>query len=165
MKRLAFACAVLLAAVAIAGQAARDSHGNIPSFPATAYGVTLAGATGCRCTARIDGGVADTIGSLGFASSGWKIIPYYYDDALGTWVESASGLHCSPAARADAGLIRQVVCPDMEPLAAFGRVACVKWGAAGFDAGSGADLINDGGIGQLPKFRTECWGPSMSSTP
>lgn len=169
MKKLLFSAAVLFAAVALAGRVAKDTNGQPPnpsgSGPlAATLGVKLEGAVGCRCSIRLDAGDDPNAGVDGFAASGWRMVPYYYDDALG-WVESASSLHMQPNARLDGGRIRQFVFPDLEPLASFGRISCVTYGPVGYDGGSGRDLRNDGGNGALPLVRTECWGPSMSSTP
>lgn len=159
MKRILVALGLTVAVVAYAGNSFKDTLGNRPVT--TLDGVTLGNAVGCRCTARIDAGTT-TIGTQGFASSGWKIVPWYYDATLAAWVESQSSLHCTPEARLDAGVIRQIVCPDYTPSARFGRLSCAKYGPAGADAGTGADWIADGGVGPQPVFRTECWGPALT---
>lgn len=169
MKRLAFVGVVLAAAYALAGTVGRDTNGEPPSdlgpsANAATKGVTLNGAIGCRCSIRLDAGDDPNAGVDGIAASGWRMVPYYYNDSLG-WVEPLTALHQLPNARLDGGRIRKMVFPDLEPLASFGRISCVTYGPVGYDGGSGRDLRNDGGNGDLPKVRTECWGPSMSSTP
>lgn len=163
--RLLFAAAVLVGALALAGTQRKDSNGVPPSplgpsAQAERLGVPMEGAVGCRCSIRLDAGV-DAVGSEGLSASG-KLVPWYYDPWIG-WVESKSSLHCSLSAKVDGGTIRQFVCPDMEPLAAFGRLACAKFNVFGVDGGTGADLISDAGAGPAPVVQTSCWGPGLSS--
>jgi hypothetical protein len=71
---------------------------------------------------------------------------------------------CPVSAKLDGGKILEFVCPDFEPLARYGRLACSGYGIVGADAGTGAALKTDGGSRDAV-VRTECWGPNMSSTP
>lgn len=165
MKRLVFVAAVLAAALAVGATRAKDSTGAEPgilgpSVQASSLGVSLDSVVGCRMSVRVDAGLADVIGSKGFAASGWKLVPWFYDGSNG-WVEGNSSLHCDVEARADGGVIRQFICPDLIPAARFGNISLAKVGVMGFDGGTGADWIADGGIGPLPKYRIECWGPTV----
>lgn len=166
MRKALFAGALAVAAVAFAGQAGRDGTVSSPSnsVPATSVGVTLNGAVGCRCSIRVPDAGSNVIGADGLAAAGY-IVPWYKDDSLPVWVESVSAQHCAIAAKLDAGRIRFQVCPDLVPAARFGRVYCSGYGITGYDGGSGQDWIADGGVGPAVVVRTECWGPSMSSTP
>ena len=168
MKNIIFGTAVLFAAVAIAGQVGRDGTVSSPSnsVPATSVGVTLNGAIGCRCSIRVPDAGTNVIGADGLAATGY-IVPWYKDDSLPVWTQAARGvaLSCPIQAKLDGGIIRQYVCPDFEPLASFGRIYCGGYGILGYDGGSGQDWIADGGVGPAVVVRTECWGPSMSSTP
>jgi hypothetical protein len=151
----------LLALAAYAGRQGKDAAvGAAPS--ASTDGVPLDNVVGCRCSIRVDAGT-DAVGSNGFASTGWKLYPWYYDEKLAIWSQANSSLHCSAEARLDGGLIRAFVCPDIVPTARFGRIACSSWGITGYDGGSGADLISDAGVGPQPKVRTECWGPAVTN--
>ena len=155
---------MLLAAYALAGQQGVDyTPGIAPTISSSStLGVSLAGAVGCRCSIRVDAGT-NAIGSDGFNATGY-LVPFYYDPS-NYWVEGQSSLHCAMAAKLDGGRIRQQVCPDIPVAARFGRVLCTGYGIKGYDAGTGADLIADSGVGPQPVVRTECWGPTLSSTP
>jgi hypothetical protein len=159
MKRL-LAVALVVCGVAWAGNAAKDVA--VGAAPVSSLdGVTLGNAVGCRCSIRVDAGTAAaTIGSRGFAPSGWSLYAWYYDSTLG-WVEGNSDLRCAAEARLDAGNIRAFVCPDIVPAARFGRLACASFGPTGHDGGTGADMYTDAGAGPQPRVRTECWGPNL----
>lgn len=157
MRKLS-AVLVVLAFAAYAGNAAKEvAVGAAPST--TQDGVTLVNAIGCRCSIHVDAGTGN-VNRKGFAPSGWSLYPWYYDSANG-WTEGASSLRCSPNARLDGGVITAFACPDLEPLASFGRLACSSFGPTGHDGGTGADALTDAGTGPQPVVRTECWGPSL----
>lgn len=157
MRAFAFA-ALVLAGVALAGNAVKEVA--VGAAPVTSQdGVTLGNAIGCRCSIHVDAGTGN-VNRKGLAASGWYIYPWYYDLATG-WTEASSSLRCQPNARLDGGLIFSFACPDMEPLARFGRLACSSFGPTGYDGGTGADSLSDAGTGPQPVVRTECWGPQV----
>lgn len=163
MKRLGLVSLVLLAAVAFAGSqhASYPANAGGPAESASAsLGVDLGYKTGCRCILYVDAGT-DWTGHDGFDDTGY-VVPYFYEPKS-LWVESASSLHCSVAAKLDGGKIRQVVCPDIPVAARTGRILCTGYGIKGADGGTGADLISDAGIGPAPVVRTQCWGANASN--
>jgi hypothetical protein len=175
VKRLGFVAATLLAALALGATRAKDFNGNPPallgpSVQAESLGIRLNDAVGCRMSVRVDAGeIGQGIkGADGLAQTGLTIMPWYYDATLG-WVEGDSSLRCNVAARPDAGIIRNFVCPDIVPAARFGSIMVSKLGnPARIDAGTGADWITDAGTGVAtpvpgpqPLYRVECWGPNV----
>lgn len=131
--------AVLFAVVAWAGTRAKESASAPPS--AATDGVNLSAVTGCRASIKLDAG---TIGT------GGKIIISYYDAVLG-WVESDSSIHCTVVATTNDGGTRQgYVCPDLQPIAQFGRIGAHAYGV----------LAIDGGPGDI-RTRLECFGPEL----
>lgn len=115
--------ALLLAAFAFAGSRARESGSAPPT--ATTDGVSMVVATGCRVSVRVDAG----------SLTAGTIIVSYYDPVLG-WVESASTMHCVVAAtRLDGGVRTTYVCPDIQPVASFGRIAAHSYGITQDDGG------------------------------
>ncbi len=132
---------VLIAVAAVAafawgGSSSKESASTPPS--ASTDGLSLSEATSCRVSVRVDAGTI-TAG---------KIVVSYYDSTLG-WVESDSTLHCSVVAtRNDGGTRMAYVCPDLQVLAGFGRVAAHSYGVT----------QNDGGP---VKTRLQCYGPTL----
>lgn len=140
MRKIFFAVTAILALGAYAGTRAKESMGTtIPS--ASTDGVSLSEVTGCRISVLLDAGTLGTGGTL---------VMNYYDPVLG-WVESASSINCTVTATTiDGGTRRAYVCPDIEPLALYGRVAAYAYGVTAVDGGAG-DL----------RVRTECFGPNL----
>jgi hypothetical protein len=154
------------AALLVAAAPSRDDTGSPPAqglAPATSYGVTLEGAVGCKCSIRIDGGIANQIGNDGFNAAGY-LVPYLWDEK-NLWTEGNSALRCAIEAKIDGGAIYNQVCPDIPVAARTGRILCTKYGITGKDGGTGAPLLSDAGPGPQPSVLTQCWGPSMSSVP
>lgn len=149
MRRLFPLFIALVAFVAVAGSRAKESDGTVPS--ASTDGVSIADSVGCRASVHVDGGNVNT---------GAKLIYHYYD-AVTLWNESASTLACTVTARADAGTRVSYVCPDLEPLARFGRVGVSLYGMVGIDGGTPNGVGADGGQNLTPVARIECWGPSI----
>lgn len=134
MKRFTFAVVALFALVAWAGTRAKESAAAPPS--ASTDGVALSEVTGCRASVYNDGGTINT---------GGTILLSYYDSAVG-WIESDSSLRCTVTATiADGGTRAGYVCPDIQPLGQFGRIAAHSYGI----------VWSDGGV---PKTRLECFG-------
>lgn len=150
MHRIGLLAVGLIAFIAVAGTRAKDSAGAAPT--ATTDGVGMGDAVGCRASIRVDGG-----GTIG---TGTKLVYHYYDPVL-LWSESTSALTCTVTARADGGTRSAYVCPDLEPLARFGRVAVSNFGLIGSDGGTGFGLGTDGGYNVAPVTRIECWGSSI----
>lgn len=152
MRRWLVGCAVVVcAAVAWAGSRASDSAGAQPS--AATDGVSLHRAQGCRMSVRVyDGGTLN----------GGKLLAWYYDSVLG-WVRASTALDCTLEANKlpDAGAPAAQVCPDLEPLAQFGRLGAQSSALVGADGGTPNGLGSDGGRNQAPVVRVECWGPEL----
>lgn len=135
--RLFAIAAVVTCLVAFAGTRAKESAAQAPT--ATTDGVSLSEVTGCRASVRVDAGTLAT---------GGKILISYYDPVLG-WVQSDSSLHCTVAATSDDGGTRtSYVCPDMQPLAQYGRIAAQSTG-----------VTSSGGA--AVKTRIECFGATL----
>lgn len=128
---------VLLTLAAFAGTRAKESRAAPPS--ASTDGVALSETTGCRASLYEDGGTINT---------GGKILFLYYDAVVG-WVQSDSTIQCTVSAtQADGGTRTGYVCPDLQPLATYGRIAAQSYGV----------IWSDGGV---PKVRIECFGPTL----
>lgn len=151
MKRLLISGAVLLAWLAWAGSRANESTGAVPSLATD--GVSLNDSEGCRLSVReADGGTLN----------GGTLAVWYYDARLG-WVRSASALDCVLESNklADGGAPSAQVCPDLQPLARFGRLGVEARGLVGLDGGSPNGLGVDGGANVAPVLRVECWGRAI----
>lgn len=138
MKNAALFLISMVTVAALAGTRARDSNGAAPTD--AGEGVALADSVGCRVSARqTDGG---TIG-------GGKMLVHYYD-AVNGWTESAQAVHCTVTALTDGGSRSVYVCPDLEPLARYGRIGVSNYG-----------LVNASAATTAPITRVECWGPAI----
>lgn len=120
-----------------------DSTGAAPPVPAAGTepdaGVDLASASGCRVLAYTDAGTI----------WGGVLQAYYWDPVVGpassSWARAPACFDC--VLQADAGTPRAQVCADLEPLAAYGRLAYVAAGVVSVDGGAVAGL----------RVRVECW--------
>lgn len=143
MKKTLAAALVSLFAVSLAyaGSRAKETTGNPPTLATD--GVNLAEVEGCRISVRsTDGGTIN----------GGTLRQWYYDSVLG-WVPSNSSLDCSldSARLLDAGAPSGQVCPDVIPLAKFGRMSVEANAVRNFDAGTVPGITT----------RVECWGRNI----
>ncbi len=130
--------ALVLAVAAFAGTRKAESAAAPPSG-ATAGVAISSQTTGCRASVYNDAGTINT---------GGQILYSYYDPTVG-WVQSASTLNCTVSATtADGGTRTAFVCPDLQPVANFGRIAAQTYGV----------IWSDGGTG---KTRIECFDPTL----
>lgn len=147
MKKVLFAVGLTLATMAFAGTVTKVTNGAAPTEGSndTTLGVSLLEANGCRPSVYLDAGT--------LVGTSAKILTHVYTPNTG-WTESAAALHCSVATtKTDGGARSIYVCPDLEPLMQFGRVAISNYGLT---------QSTDAGTGNL-RFQLECWGPTLKS--
>lgn len=147
MKKVLFAVLLTAGLMAYAGTATKVTNGAAPSEGSTdtTLGVSLLEANGCRATVYLDAGY--------LVGTSAKILTHVYTPNTG-WTESAAALHCSvTTTKTDGGTKAIYVCPDLEPLMQFGRVAISNYGLT---------QSSDAGTGDL-RFQLECWGPTLKT--
>jgi hypothetical protein len=140
------AVVTLLAAAAFAGTRWVETSGGIPTAPTDGIGLadsaTYGGPlpiTAVRASVRFtDGGTI----------MGGTLVPYYYDSAIGQWVEAKDADQCALATSklVDGGSRRVQVC-EWTVQARFGRAAVAAKLLVGEDAGPVTGIIRLEGYG------------------
>ncbi len=147
MRKLA-AIVVVVAGVVSAGLAfgGTRSWTSLGAQPNDAgQGVDLSDVVGCRMSAYLTDG-----GTIGGGTLQW-----WYSDPPKPWSPGDAVFDCARTAgryTLDGGSPSVFVCPDLEPLARYGKVAAV---AINLTSG-------DGGVATGAVVESKCWGPTVN---